>query len=158
MSEPFDPESMPELLDKIEIDRQVYAAAWQDLSEEDMTRNPGAQEDWSIKDQIAHIVWWESYMLDVLTLLAAGQDVPRIKDYDALNARVWARHADLPLDYVLESFAANWPRIQAMLRSLTLDDIYADGGRMLGWIEADSFGHYAEHLPDLVRYTESLKA
>lgn len=158
MSEPFDPTSMHELLDKIASDRATYAAAWQGLSADEMVRIPGAQDDWSVKDQIAHIVWWENYMLDVLTLLAAGQDVPRIKDYDALNARVWARHADLPLDYVLESFKANWPRLQAMLNTLNIEDIYANEGRMLGWIEADSYAHYMEHLPDLQRYVTSLKA
>ena len=152
------PESIQDVLDIIAPARSAFAAQWQGLSEDEMTRRPGPQEDWSVKDLIAHIIWWETYMIDVLTLLAAGAQLPVIKDYDAVNARVFAQHAELPLDFVLASFERNWVHIKALLNSLEIADLLDDKGRGLGWIRGDTFGHYEEHSPDLVRYIESLKA
>lgn len=152
------PESIQDVLNIIAPARTAFAAHWQGLSEEEMIRRPGPQEDWSIKDLIAHIAWWETYMIDVLTLLAAGATLPIIKDFDAVNARVFAQHSDLPLDFVLGNFERNWVHMQAFLNSITISDLTNDKGRGFGWIRGDTFGHYEEHQPDLLRYIASLKA
>ena len=51
------------VLERIRKDREVLAALWGGLTEERMVRHPGPQEDWSVKDLIAHTMWWEDFIL-----------------------------------------------------------------------------------------------
>ena len=48
-----------DLLARAGSERADLAALWQGLNREQMTRRPGPQPDWSVKDLIAHITWWE---------------------------------------------------------------------------------------------------
>ena len=42
-----------DLLERIRKDRAALAALWDGLTEEQMVRRPGPQEDWSVRDLIA---------------------------------------------------------------------------------------------------------
>jgi len=55
------------LLERIHTGREALAVLWCGLSEEQMIRRPGPQEDWSVKDLIAHVAWWESVILEHVT-------------------------------------------------------------------------------------------
>ncbi len=51
---------------------------------------PGALDDWSVKDVIAHVTWWEE-ALTHLTLILEDERLPRYADQyvgiDACNAK-----------------------------------------------------------------------
>ena len=123
MNSPY-PETMTkeEVIDRIHKGREEYNAVWQGLSEEEMTRRPGPQTDWSVKDQIAHLSWWESFTIARVTLAVAGHDVPMFEDFDAINAQVLAEHKDLTLAQVLAYFHDNLARLEGLVNSLTTNN------------------------------------
>lgn len=145
---------------RIQKGRAAYDAVYAGLSEKQMTRRPGAQKDWSVKDQIAHLTWWENYALERTTLMLAGEETVKLKDFDAINAQVFAMNKDLALEEVLAAWRSNLPRFGALCRSLTETTLNVTRGKRRApyWLlVTDTFEHYAEHEPDLERYVASLK-
>ena len=65
-----------------------------------MTRRPGPQPDWSVKDVIAHITWWESAMTNWVSRALTGEMLARTETPDEINARVYADNRDMPLETV----------------------------------------------------------
>jgi hypothetical protein len=152
-----------ELLARIRRDREALAALWSGLDEGQMVRRPGPQEDWSVKDLIAHITWWESYLLERVMELVGGAGFKPYEDVDALNARAYQQHKDTPLDEVLAAFEASWPRWEALISSLTTEQISTPayyrtsrGVALLPILAAGTFNHYPDHTPDLRAYVERL--
>jgi uncharacterized protein (TIGR03083 family) len=158
------PMTPQDLLERIHKDREALAALWDGLTKEQMARRPGPQEDWSVKDLIAHITWWESFILERVTDLIDGAKSEPAEHQDVLNARVYEQHKDSPLAEVLAAFDANWPRLEALISSLNDEQINTpayyrtyDGVALLPILRAGTFGHYPSHLADLRTYVERLK-
>jgi hypothetical protein len=150
------------LLTRIRKDRADFSALWERLTNEEMTRRPGPQEDWSVKDLIAHITWWEGYTIERVETLLAGGEV-RAADIEAINARVFAEHKDQSLGEVLAGFAASLPKVEAQIeklseKQLNEGNLYRSGGRsLLDFYIGNTFGHYAMHREDLEGYVEGLR-
>ena len=151
------------LLERIHTSREALAMLWRGLSEEQMIRRPGPQKDWSVKDLVAHVTWWESFILERVTELISGEKSEPAAHQDVLNARVYEQHRDWPLADVLAAFDANWPRLVALISSLSDEQINTpayyrtyDGVALLPILRAGTFGHYPAHLADLRAYVESL--
>jgi len=164
MSElPFEiPTNRAELVKLFLESRAALALQWAGLSEEEMTRRPGPQPEWSVKDMIGHICWWESFALARILVIAAGQAVALINDYDALNQQVEAYVRDLPLEAVLAQFAANEALILGMIERYTFaewtdsESPNYEGFTLMRLLGGNTFGHYYEHIPDLEAYREQL--
>lgn len=164
MSVPDDPRTTPRaLLDRIQEDREALAALWRGLTHEQMVRRPGPQEDWSVKDLIAHVAWWENFILQCVVDLINGARPQPTEDQDGLNARVYEQHRDRPLVEVLAGFDANWPRLEVLISSLNDRQLNTpayyrthDGVALLRVLRAGTIGHYPDHLPDLRAYVEGL--
>ncbi len=153
-----------ELLNRIHEDREALAALWCELTKEQMIRRPGPQKDWSVKDLVAHLVWWESFILERVTDLINGDKSEPAEHQDVLNARVYEQHKDSPLAEVLAAFDANWPKLEAFISSLNDDQLNTpayyrtyDGVALLPILRAGTFGHYPSHVADLRTYVEGLK-
>jgi hypothetical protein len=149
-----------ELWAEIKKARAEYSAVYAGLSEDEMTRRPGAQDDWSVKDQIAHLIWWEDYAIVRSGIMLAGEPFSKLTDFDAINAQVFAFNKDVPLSEVLAAFAANLPRLEGLCISLseeTLNDEVGKSQPPYWLLVTDTFEHYREHQPDLERYVASLK-
>ena len=106
------------LLCRIQKDREALATLWSGLTEEQMIRRPSPQEDWSVKDVIAHITWWEGFIKERVTNLVNGAKSEPVEHHDVLNARAYEQHKDRPLAEVLAEFDTNWLRLEALLSSL----------------------------------------
>ncbi|MCL5428296.1 MAG: DinB family protein [Chloroflexi bacterium] len=164
MNSPY-PETMTkqELLDRIRKSRAAYKALWQGLTEEQMTRVPGPTPEWSVKDLIAHTVWWETFTIARVTLMLAGQEVLPIEEFDHINALIHGHVKDLSLAHILQDFESNLPRLEALIASMTegqlndTDGFNVHGRSPLRLLGGNTFGHYGEHGPDLARYVSSLK-
>ncbi len=154
-----------DLLRRIHEDREALTALWSGMTAEQMVRRPGPQEDWSVKDLIAHLTWWESFILGRVTELMAGTTSGPAEHQDVLNARTYERQADSPLSEVLATFEANGPRLEALISSLSDDQLNTpayyptyDGIALLPLLEAGTTGHYPGHIADLRAYVERLRA
>ena len=164
MSElPFEiPTNKDELIQLFLDTRKKLAAQWDGVSEADLVRRPGPHPEWSVKDMIAHICWWETFALVRIPVVAAGLPVALIDDFDALNAQVddWVR--TLSLDVVLEHFRVNEKLILSIIERYSFEE-WADetrpnysAGSLMRLLGGNSFGHYYDHIPDLQAYRKTL--
>lgn len=151
-----------EMWEWIKKGRAEYSAVYANLSEAEMTRIPGAQSDWSVKDQIAHLIWWENFAIARLTLMLAGEPINIVSDFNAVNAQVYKQAKDLPLKTVLDAFAVNLSRLEGLLKTMTDEQLNtkegykANGRSPYDILSGNTFEHYKEHQPDLERYVASL--
>lgn len=147
-----------DLLERARRERAELAALWQGLSEAQMIARPGPQPDWSVKDVIAHISWWEGAMVNWVSRAVSGEHFIRTETTDELNARVFADNQDLPLDVVLEAFEKSWLPVEGLLRRLDDEQIndptVCDIRDMplLYFLIGNTFGHYEDHVDDLRAY------
>lgn len=155
--------SPQELIARAREERAGFTALWQDLSEEQLEQRHGPQEDWSVKDLMAHIAWWEKHAMGrVAGLLAGGQDLVT-PDFDAFNAEIFEQHKDLPYGVVLDEYNTSFVHLEAQVGELNEEQLNDDGryptraGSLLNLYIGNTFGHYAMHRPDVERYIASLE-
>lgn len=153
-----------ELADRISRGRAEYSALWQPLSKDHLTARPGPQFDWSVKDQIAHLTWWENFSLARITLMLSGEAVNVVDDFNKVNAQLFAQTKDLPLQVVLDAFATNLPKLLGLIATIsderlnTKEGYKANGRSPYEILSGNTFEHYGDHQPDLEHYVASLKA
>jgi hypothetical protein len=163
MSElPFEtPKNNQELKSLFLETRKKFATHWDGLSEEAMTRRPGPSPDWSVKDMVAHVCWWESFALSRITILAAGEKLHLLNDYDALNNMVFSQYKDMPLDTVLGVFYANQAQIEGLIDTLSFEEWVDEsrpnfkGQSLMRMLGGNTFGHYYENMIDLRAYRQN---
>ena len=164
MSElPFEIPSNVDSIRKLFLDtRKQLVDTWEGLSEEVIIRRPGPHPEWSVKDIIAHICWWENFAIIRIAVLAAGLEITLVKDFDRLNAEVDAINASLPLDTVLAQFSVNQSLILNLIERLSFEEWANtnrpnfEGKTFLSLLGANTFGHYYEHLADLSAFKQGL--
>ncbi len=114
---------------------------------------PGVVGHWSIKDIIAHIVYWNWMQMSEIAAAQVGlQPQPQPGDDDTLNAQAVARYQDLFIDHVLSDFSATYEMLMAAVRALPENAFHADSdfaGRLGGAADAvlteQTADHWAEH-------------
>ena len=152
------------LLERTRRERAELAALWSGLSDARMTARPGPQADWSVKDVIAHISWWEAAMCDLIPRAIAGETIAFDGTVDDANTSAFNESRDAPLDAVLEGFDASLAQVEALLRTLSDEQIndaavcQIFGKPLRHFIAANTYGHYADHLDDLRAYVTRLGA
>jgi hypothetical protein len=149
-----------ELLERIRKDRAAFAALWSGLSDAQMTQRPGVQDDWSVKDLIAHIVWWENLMLENVVAVKNSSDYHMIYDIDAQNTEVFAAHQDDNLADVLAAFESNLAKLEEHIGALSdeqINNTRLPKYPLLDHIIGDTYGHYKAHWADLERYSKQVK-
>lgn len=142
--------------------RALLASQWVGLSEEQMTQRPGPHPEWSVKDIIAHICWWETFAIIRLAVLGAGLEIKSVEDYDSLNKKVDAIVVGLSLQDVFGQFSANEAQFLNLIDHFDFEE-WSDetrpnfeGRAFMYLLGANTFGHYHEHIPGLKAYREKL--
>ena len=89
-----------QLLTRIETAWEAFQSSYAGLSDERLMEL-GVAGDWSVKDLVAHISWWEEEALTHLPHIMAGGRPPRYSvaygGIDAFNALMAERKRDLSL-------------------------------------------------------------
>src|SRR5690242_5159711 len=111
----------PDLIARIRTDRAKFAAHWQHLTEAQMIQRPGPQADWSVKDLIAHISFWERLMIDTIQKLTHGENPQPLEDADTINPGVFRENMHRALEEVLAEFSGQLELIEAALTPLSED-------------------------------------
>jgi hypothetical protein len=151
-----------DLLAQIHKDRASFAAIWENLTNEQMIQVSGPQDDWSVKDLIAHIVWWENFMIGRVKDRLSGGEGKRTESIDSLNARIFEENKDRNLADILSEFALNLSKIEALVANLNNEQINdtnvinIKGEALLQYLTEDTFGHYDMHRDDLQNFVNSL--
>jgi len=152
-----------DFIERLKKDRSDYVMLWDGLTEEQMTQVPGPQADWSVKDLIAHLTWWQDHMVEWVTMAINGETVIRDETIEEVNERVYQEKKDLLLETVLAEWDASYPKVIALVETMTDEQINdstvanIEGHALMHFLIGDSFGHYDTHRADLVRYVDSIK-
>ncbi len=157
------PCSVDELRRRMRRARAELAAHWQRLSPEQLTKVPGPQADWSVKDSIAHILWWENAMLELSAQALAGDDIVIDGTVEDANAQAYADNRERPLDAVLADWEAGLARIEDFLAGLSdkqindTDICQFFGHPLRHFIAANTYRHYADHQEDLREFVRQCR-
>lgn len=152
-----------QLLDRIEHAHAEFEAAFAGLSDAQMAE-PGAQNDWSIKDILAHVTFWHRRLSYLLGCAQRGEPFVSLRQpgeegsasVDRANAENYAANRDRPLSELRAEYAQAYDQALASVAALTDADLQADsqisanlGGPVLELIAGDTYEHYQEHLPPI---------
>jgi len=139
--------------------RVYFAELWEGLDEAQFLE-PNVEEGWSLKDIIAHVVSWESWMCANLETAVSGNPAPvpqNDNDVDGMNAEFTIENNTKSVAQVLAEFAGNEARVEAAITAVPeealLDKDYYPwrNGRPLSWmVVGNTFGHYQDHIEPIV--------
>lgn len=157
---------MPEPCNKEDLDCRIWAAT----SELDrlvaavppeLREAPGLEGEWSLKDVLIHLAYWQNSICDRIEAALNGQPVPQIEpgSVDARNAGAVAEMHARPFDAVYRHLAAAGDRLTGLLQALSHEELFDPGAfpeitQKALWeaIDSETAGHYDEHLPNLKRW------
>jgi hypothetical protein len=139
------PSRKTEILEQISATHLLLEAHLSSIGELQMLQ-PGVNGDWTVKDLLAHITWWEQHLL---RRLRTGRDdlyqegVSVQVSTDQANALMIAASRSRPLPEILDEFSASYKEVLAGIEALTEEDIaQAEIYEAIAW---DTFRHYLEH-------------
>jgi hypothetical protein len=125
------------------------------LSEQQLLM-PGVNGDWSIKDNIAHLTFWERVnLLEVLKTIEQGTNWtdPELErteeELEQTNQRVYLQNKDRSLADVQAEFQATHQEVLAYLEKLSEEELqtpheWLGGDSITTWL-SDPNDHYTEH-------------
>ena len=146
------------------------------LSGDDLTRpSTIGSGDWSAKDLIGHVAFWEELALKTVGEWRGGEK-PEVEQVfasggpDDLNAQNYERKRDWPLDRVREEAGETHRRLIREIEEMADEEwaskapyvaerrnrLVTQLGSVLG-APKQPFGHAFAHIPDLEAYATSLR-
>ena len=141
-----------QLLNRLDTAWAAFQASYAGLSSSLLTE-PGVAGDWSVKDIIAHVTWWEEEALRHLPLILAGGRPPRYSvaygGIDAFNAMMAERKRNVPLSDVLTQQNDTHQRLTDFIQSVS-EDQFTRETRFRRRLRLDTYSHYPSHT-DAIR-------
>ncbi len=120
---------------------------------------PKLPNGWSVKDLIAHIGFWERRIANLYDILSSGEvpkDTIANESLDRLNARVYEENQLLPLGIVQINEEEAFQSLLGVAINAPERDLFdpqrfawTQGEPFYNWIVENTYGHYADHVPDL---------
>ena len=115
---------------------------------------PGASGDWSLKDVWAHIADWMRETRRVMPLLIPGEKISvKIQHF---NKEHYTKNRKLKLDAARRRFEQERRLIMALIKRMPEEDLF-DNRRVYVWTSYATYNHYAQHIPNVVRFARSMK-
>lgn len=141
---------------KMESGWADFNASYAGLADDDMLI-PGVCGDWSVRDLIAHIAWWEEEAILHLPVVLASETPPRYSvtygGIDAFNAMKTAEKQKLSLDEVRQEAEDTHRRLIDYLNGVPPEEL-AGNTRFTHRLRLDTYGHYPIHTADVRRWRE----
>jgi hypothetical protein len=145
-----------QLLNKLDKAWTAFKESYTGLSDAQLTES-GVIENWSVKDVIAHVSWWEEEALKHLPLIATGGRPQRYStEYggiDAFNALMSERKRDLALANVLQHQAETHRRLIQYLESVP-EEQFTHDTRFRRRLRLDTYSHYPLHAKAIREWRE----
>ncbi len=149
-------------MNKIELltTLQTARAEWDDLirralhAEADGTRPPYTEGEYSLKDVIAHVTWYERETVIMLKARSLDKSSPnwRLPTVDDRNAAVYAEIHPLTLESVLAQSKEVYQQLVEVVKSLADDEIEDASKFNMPWppsrvVSGNAYDHYYQHIP-----------
>ena len=145
-----------QLLKRLDTAWRALAQSYAGLPDAQLLE-PGVTGDWSVKDIIAHVTWWEEEALTHLPLVLAGGRPPRYSvthgGIDAFNATMTARRKDLSLAAVLRQRDEVHRRLVALIERAPEGQLTRET-RFRRRLRLDTYGHYPKHAQAIRSWRE----
>lgn len=145
-----------QVLLKLEKAWNLFRESYAGLGAEQMSL-PGVVEDWSVKDLIAHVSWWEEESLKHLPHILEGKRPPRYSvlygGIDAFNAKMTELNRSLSLDEVLSQADEIHRRLVNYLAGVP-DDVFERETRFRRRLRLDTYSHYPIHTAAIRAWQE----
>ena len=128
-----------------------------------------AMDDWTGKDVLAHLAWWQDHSAHVTEALRAGRtpddDDDPLSTTDEVNERVYREHLDDPPNVTRHAFTQSFERLLAAIEPLTTDELFStdlwpwlDGAPLAEMLQWDTSRHYEAHIGFLTPLAENDRA
>ncbi len=146
------PQVQQALLDLVERANQAQRAWLADLT--DAERNAaGTPEQWSPKDILAHMTFWQQVTTERLAAVQRGEQPQTFEDFQPVNERIFEERRNQPWELVLGSSEQVYALLAEQVRAFD-DQALSDpnrfawlGGRTLASsILSNGFWHPLEHV------------
>jgi hypothetical protein len=117
--------------------------------------------NWSVRDVIAHVTWWEEEALKHLPLILVGGRPPRYSvrygGIDAFNAQMTEQKRNLSLDEVLRQRDETHHRLVSFIQTVP-EDYIAGETRFRRRLRLDTYGHYQKHADAIRKWRDQRSA
>lgn len=147
-----------QILDKLERSWDAFRESYAGLPEEQLLQ-PGVTGDWSVKDILAHVSWWEDEALKHLpTILNGGRPARYSIVYggiDAFNAQMTELKRGLSLSEVCGQLEDIHRRLVAYLHSLP-EELFTTETRFRRRLKLDTYNHYPIHAQAIRQWREGI--
>jgi len=145
-----------QVLLKLEKAWNSFRESYAGLGAEQMSLR-GAVEDWSVKDLIAHVSWWEEESLKHLPHILEGKRPPRYSvlygGIDAFNAKMTELKRSLSLDEVMRQAVETHGRLVNYLAGVP-EDVFMRETRFRRRLRLDTYSHYPIHTAAIRAWRE----
>jgi len=135
-----------QLLEKLDKRWTEFNESYAGLSDSQMTESR-VTGDWSVKDIIAHVTWWEEEALNHLPLIIKGGRPPRYSTkyggIDAFNARMTEQKQGLSLSEILKQMDETHRRLVDYV--LSVSEQFTRETRARRRLRLDTYSHYPKH-------------
>jgi hypothetical protein len=146
-----------EIIETVQQRRAVWESLIAEVGEARMTE-PGVAGEWSVKDIIAHIAWYEWWSAEFIRT----RDWPKLpshldfEDTDARNAAYYLEMRDVPLEEIFAEARRSFDGLIAAVEGLTDEEFNQPA--LLGmpddpawalssWLPENTYRHYEQHAP-----------
>jgi uncharacterized protein (TIGR03083 family) len=144
------------MIARVEAAWADFHASYAGLGDEELLIH-GVCGDWSVRDLIAHVTWWDREAIAHLPTVLAGRTPPRYSvtygGIDAFNAIKTEEKRGLTLEEVRAEAEATHQRLLDYLRSVPPDRLKGNA-KFTHRLRLDTYGHYPIHAADIRRWQE----
>ena len=148
-----------QLLKRLDRAWEAFKESYVGLSDSELLE-PCVTGNWSAKDIIAHITWWEEEALKHLPLILAGGKPPRYSvaygGIDAFNAQMTEQKRNLSLDEVLRQRDETHHRLNDFVQTVPEDQIVRE--TRFRRLRLDTYSHYPKHAEAIWKWREQWSA
>lgn len=148
-----------EILEELDENRERLLIAIEQLPDEALLER-GAMGDWSVADILAHIAAWESEMVTGLMRIKQGKKPAKMleafEDVDGYNARRYEENKERDIERVFDDLQGVRVQLEQWLEEFSEKELsdpqrysWSQGLTLAHIIKENSYGHDAEHLPDI---------
>lgn len=136
-----------QVLNKIERAWAAFKESYAGLTVEQLLQ-PGATEDWSVKDILAHVSVWEEETMKHLPHVLQGVRPPRYSvlygGIDAFNAQMTEQKRRLSLSEVMKQLDETHLRLVEYVQSTPEEQLTSETS-FRRRLRLDTYGHYPIH-------------
>lgn len=145
-----------QLLKRLDRAWQAFQESYAGLSDAQLLE-PGVMGDWSVRDIIAHVTWWEEEALTHLPLILAGGKPLRYSvkygGIDAFNAQMTELKRHLSLSEVLRQQDDTHRRLIEFIQNVP-EDQFIQETRFRHRLRLDTYSHYPLHAEAIREWRE----